>query len=159
MICTPEAFAADVRSVLEQLQLFSDAAQNLILLTAAHESGRFRYDRQQGGPALGLCQMEPATFHDLLDNGGGTRFCTPFLPAGRDLRDLDDLLDRRFAIAACRAQYRRFSEPLPAADNGPGLADYAKRYWNTHLGAATPEKYLADAQACYPDIFGTPALV
>ena len=55
-----------VRPVLDRLGLTKPlAAERLLMGTAAQES-QFRYLRQiGGGPALGLWQMEPATFADL----------------------------------------------------------------------------------------------
>lgn len=47
--------------------LCSDAAVNLLLGTAAQESEFGKYIRQIRGPALGVFQMEPATFDWLRD--------------------------------------------------------------------------------------------
>ena len=53
---------------LAYLGLSDPAATNLLLGTAAQESG-FRFLAQYPtGPARGIYQIEPATHHDLLDN-------------------------------------------------------------------------------------------
>ena len=50
-----------VRPVLQDLKMYSPVAENLIMGTAAQESG-FTYIKQLGGgPALGMFQVEPAT--------------------------------------------------------------------------------------------------
>ena len=43
-------------------------AEELLMLTAAHESHLGTYLKQKGGPALGIYQMEPATYRDLHEN-------------------------------------------------------------------------------------------
>ena len=46
--------------------MYSPVAENLIMGTAAQESG-FTYIKQLGGgPALGMFQVEPATAEDIL---------------------------------------------------------------------------------------------
>ena len=57
-----------LRPTLRYLELWSPAAENLVIGTAAHESGGCRYLTQIGGPALGLYQIEPATHDDLWTN-------------------------------------------------------------------------------------------
>jgi hypothetical protein len=54
------------------------------------------------------------------------------------------VVDVEFAAAFARVYLYTFPEPLPHADDLDGLARYAKQYWNTEAGKATPEKYLAD---------------
>lgn len=50
-----------VRPALVTIDLYSDAAENLVMGTAAQES-HLDYVKQSGnGPALSLFQMEPAT--------------------------------------------------------------------------------------------------
>lgn len=116
----------------------SDNAVRLLEMIAAHESGGFTYARQLGGPALGLFQMEPRTFRDLCDY--------------IDLRDLYIgefvpcspyclIFDSAFAAGMARAFFLRFPEPIPELDDITGLSRYAKQYWNTSLGKATPEQY------------------
>ena len=42
-----------------------------------------------------------------------------------------------YATAMCRVHYRRVLEPLPGADDIPGLAEYWKQHYNTPLGRGT----------------------
>jgi len=58
-----------VYPTLHYIGLWSDAAETLILGTIAQESRCGEYVKQVGGgPALGICQMEPATHDDIWLN-------------------------------------------------------------------------------------------
>lgn len=139
-----------VRPALDTLGLWSRAAENLVVGTAAAESG-LKYLAQLGGPALGIFQCEPATHSDLwcsyLDfrpelaakvmvaAGRGTK--TPRLPPHDWL-----VFNLRYAAAICRVHYLRVPHPLPAADDVEGLARYWKAHYNTALGAGTVEHFV-----------------
>lgn len=119
----------------------SEAAVRLLLMIAAHESDGFLFCRQKGGPALGLFQMEQATYKAVLDylqRSGKFPAISRSLPAERML------IDAEFAAAIARVYLYSFPEPLPDADDFAALASYAKKYWNTDAGKASAEKYLAD---------------
>lgn len=142
-----------VRPTLQKLRLWSMAAENLVLGTAAHESAGFRFlDQITGphdamlGPAYGIYQIEPATHADLFEN---------FLRFHADLWNL--ALDMRahwpdpttqlatnltYQTAICRLQYYRAKPPLPAADDVEGLAAYWKRWWNTPAGKGTEAQFI-----------------
>jgi len=116
----------------------SEAAVRLLLMIAAHESGGFTYCKQVNGPALGVFQMEPPTYRavlEYLERSG--RF--PSIP--RNLREERLVFDADFAAAIARVYLVSKPEPLPEADDLDGLAEYAKKHWNTYLGKATPEQY------------------
>lgn len=127
-----------------------DAGERLVMGTGAQESMRFRYLKQLGkGPALGLFQMEPATYKDIW---------TRWLPSQPRLENalqalairlvdgvppVDELCGNLcFAAAMCRAHYLRVPKPLPARGDARALAEYWKKYYNTPLGAGTPEEFL-----------------
>ncbi|GAB0057429.1 hypothetical protein SIID45300_01757 [Candidatus Magnetaquicoccaceae bacterium FCR-1] len=129
------------------LDMDSPAARALLLGTMAQESVFGTYVRQMGGgPALGVFQMEPATFHDILHNwlnyqpniAARLRAVWPELPGPERL--VTDLL---FAAVMCRLHYRRKTDPLPAADDIPGLARYWKLHYNTLLGKGTEDEFVA----------------
>ena len=136
-----------VEDVLKCLGCYSPEAANLVLGTIATESSYGRYRRQLGnGPALGIAQMEPATFNDIINNfliyhrdiGNRVLNCagvSEFNPA--DLIEND-----RLAIAMCRMQYYRRPVRLPYRI--PDLAAMWKKYYNTPLGAGTVEEFLAN---------------
>lgn len=135
-----------VRPVLQALDAYSDAAEALLLGTAAQES-RFVYLRQLGGgPALGLYQMEPATHDDIWNNylryrndlsGRVNRWLVP----GHDRHD-QLVWNLAYATAMCRMHYRRVPVALPAANDVAGLAAYWKAHYNTAGGAGSEAEFI-----------------
>ena len=116
----------------------------LLMMTAAHESKLGHYIRQVGGPAKGIFQMEPDTADDIWDN---------YLRYNTNLHDiLSDYTSKEFfsdelewnigyQILMARIHYMRDKQSIPPINNLKELSKYAKRVWNTSLGAATPEDY------------------
>jgi hypothetical protein len=144
--------------VLKQMSIpYSEEAVELLLMTIAHESNGGEYIKQIEGPACGIYQMEPATYTDIWNN---------YLDYRQDLKEdvelwsfgiyrgvEQDIGNMYYATAMARIHYWRVSEALPKqTDYQPhqgmdflaALARYCKAYYNTHLGKATPEKYLTD---------------
>ena len=138
--------ALTIRTAIERgLTRFSlpgdENAVRLLLMISAHESGGFTYCKQKGGPALGIFQMEPATFASVmayLERTGKFPDIHRNTPVERLVTDVE------FAAAMARVYLWSFPEAIPDADDLDGLAKYAKQYWNTDLGAATAEKYKSD---------------
>lgn len=133
-----------IRPALETIELYSVAAEELVLGTALQESG-LRYLVQLGdGPAKGLFQMEDATHDDIHDN---------FLAYRPDLRDRLKMLTNLmfplvlignlwYAAAMCRIHYYRRPEPLPEAGALNSQAAYWKRHYNTPAGRGTAAEYV-----------------
>lgn len=128
---------------------YSEDAVDLLLMIAAHESGRGTYLYQVKGPALGIYQMEPVTFRglykDFISKNKTLDFAvSKFVPSSKSLvgSDFAELLvtDLRYATVLARVFFMRFKEPIPTTDIGK--AEYAKKYWNTELGKATVNDYL-----------------
>ncbi|MBF0448707.1 MAG: hypothetical protein HQL67_10945 [Magnetococcales bacterium] len=126
---------------LDLLDMDSPAARLLLLGTAAQESRCGHYIRQlDGGPALGIFQMEPATYWDIWDNYIRYRpeikeklsKRWPMQPLPGEM--VTDLL---LAAVMCRLHYRRKSSPLPPAADIRALASYWKQHYNTRLGKGT----------------------
>ena len=120
----------------------SPSAVRLLCMTAAHESGQYRYCRQIKGPALGIFQMEPATFDTVL--GYVLRKEEKYSILADDARRFnpeDMIFNPVFAAGMARAFYLRIPDALPDPQDVEGLSGYAKDYWNTPLGKATPEDY------------------
>ena len=133
--------------VLMDMGLYSAEAVKLLLGTALHESGVLRYHHQDGGPAMGLYQMEPDTLNDLFVNylsfhKGRFGQLERYAEAGLSTEHVWNLYNARYATAACRLQYYRDKEPLPSVDDLEGLAAYWKRVWNTEAGAGTPQQFI-----------------
>lgn len=138
-----------IRPALEEIGLYSMAAEELVLGTAAHESHCGTYLHQVRGPALGIFQMEPATYRDIWNNwlsGQGELADDLRRMVGAPVREAAPHPDTmiwhlRFAAAMCRVFYRRIKAPLPGPGDLAGQAAYWKKYYNTHLGKGTTDQY------------------
>ena len=123
-------------------KLYSEAAVDLLMGTAAVES-RLGYNLvQEHGPALGIFQMEEATHEDIWR----------YLERDKNklLRELVRMMDvtaeamvynLKYAAAMARIRFWYVPEALP--ETLEGQAAYYKSYYNTHKGAGSVEKYLA----------------
>jgi hypothetical protein len=130
---------------------YSEEAVDLLMLTCAHESRGGKYLRQKGMTgtegAFGVYQMEMATHKDIWENfinfrRGWTGF---IMEQNEDYTRL--ISDLAYATAMARVHYWRVPEALPSKDDTrymSKLGDYAKKYYNTHLGKATSSKYIMD---------------
>ena len=139
-----------IRPTLEYLGMYSEAAENLLIGTAAHES-RFEYLHQVKGPAIGLWQMEPATHYDLyinyLDTRSSLKTKIRGLAAGR-FSGMEIPADEMhgnltYACAMARLQFWRRSEPMPHKGDIEGLGRYYKKWYNSTAGKATPEDFVS----------------
>lgn len=129
--------------VLEQIDLYSDSSVNLLLGTCAQESEMGTYLKQINGPALGIYQIEPNTHNDVWDN---------YLVYKPELRDKVLRIGERnsnslivnlaYQTAIARIIYLRVANPLPTANDIPGLANYYKKYYNTVSGKAILEEVI-----------------
>ena len=140
-----------VRPALEHLGLWSPSAENLVLGTAATESGGFQHRVQiGGGPALGLWQIEPDSHDDLyinyLDYRPELRAALIGLKTAIDADPYGELRDNDlYAAGVCRLIYRRSPDKLPSdSDDVAALAALWKRSYNTILGKGTVQKFIAD---------------
>jgi hypothetical protein len=131
-------------------------AETLLLATAAQESG-FRKLHQDGGPALGLWQMEPATEQEIWR---WLRAAEPHLaaavmrmaserPASQPWQPDDSELigNLRYACAMARMVYWRQAAELPNTLDARGLQALwvlYKQYYNTPKGAATVGEFLGN---------------
>jgi len=133
---------------LERLGLYSKAAENLLMGTAAQESKLGEYLHQLGGgPARGIFQVERATEKDIWFN-----YLAYNPKLRRKIFDItstktpyytDEILyNLRYAAAMTRIHYLRVKESLPDADDVAGLARYWKKYYNTPLGRGTEEEFI-----------------
>lgn len=142
-----------VRPTLEALGLYSRAAEQLVVGTIYQESLKGRFLRQVGGgPALGVIQMEPATYDDIWNNYlAYKRSLANKLTELASMSSLDDdmrpsvtqlITNLAFSVGMCRVHYLRKKPPLPSAGDIEGLAHYWKDHYNTSLGAGTVEEFI-----------------
>lgn len=138
-----------VKPALGVLGLYSEAAENLVLGTALHESHLIYLKQLPNGPALGPFQMEPLTHADIWDNfliyhddiaRPLRRLATYFSSERADPGEM--VFNLRYAAAMCRVQYYRAKDPLPNARDPLSLAKYWKQFYNTPLGKGTVEQAL-----------------
>lgn len=123
------------------------AAERLIIGTMLTESLGDYVDQITGpgdetlGPAVGFFQMEKATHDDIWVNWLHARpeiadklyklrapWNTPFEQMAGNVY---------YAVAMCRLKYYRAPEKLPNPDDLEDIANYWKRWYNSHLGAGT----------------------
>jgi hypothetical protein len=139
-----------IQPALQSIGLWNPAAGELLLGTAIHESGGLKFRKQLGGgPALSYFQMEPVTHNDIWDNYLKFR---PELaakvqallssPSADKMQELEN--NDKYACAMARIKYLRMPGAMPAEGDLQAQALYWKRWYNTPLGAGTPEQYMAD---------------
>lgn len=136
-----------IRPTLDSMEMGGNAAENLVLGTAAHETLMAHYLKQVSGPALGPYGIEPATHEDLYNNylsyhpriqEKAERFSITTSIFGRERELLTNLA---YSTSICRLIYYRVAEKLPEADDITGLARYWKKYYNTELGKGSIEDF------------------
>lgn len=119
--------------------LSTTAAINLVTGTALQES-ELVYLAQLNGPALGLCQMEPATEQDIITNFFPYNpiiyaAIQSILAPGTTTPQL--AWNLYYSVMMCRIKYYRAPSGLPAYNDPTGLGTYWKTVYNTSLGAGT----------------------
>jgi hypothetical protein len=148
-----------IRPVIDELNLlptkYRRAEENLLLGTAAVESALGKYLRQSnGGPDIGMYQMEPTTYDDIWSNFLNSKAnwllrkkvichsCRSFLEFPY-YPDCDEVIGNLyFATAIARVHYYRAPEAIPDADDIEGMARYWKRYYNTVHGKGTEKAFI-----------------
>lgn len=123
------------------------SAMVLSLGTAIHETNSGEFLVQIGGPALGVWQMEPATYADCWQNFLNFRpelaaAVRKFQVPGAGVAQL--VWNFGYACAMARVRYIRAPGPLPAADDYAGLARLYKTAYNSSLGAAVVDEALVE---------------
>jgi hypothetical protein len=124
-------------------KFYSPQAVELLMMTAAQESLLGTYLKQIKGPAVSVFQIEKRTLGDLLEWIASTSLALSavvgaFSFSGTDLLVEEEIVGNLcLAIVMARIYYMRVKEPLPTSVND--MAKYYKKYYNTHLGAATVE--------------------
>ena len=126
--------------VLQEHDLPSSAAVNLLLGTAAQESKFGTYLRQIRGPALGTFQIEKVTFEWLK-----IKFENRF-PVIRGVQFAELEWNLYMSILFARLLYLIMPEPLPEPDDIEALGRYWKKYYNTPLGAGTVAEFVKNYQ-------------
>lgn len=121
---------------------YKDEAVLAISMVIAHESHGGTFMRQTGGgPALGPIQMEDWVHDDTWDNCDNIYTYASRL--GYSYPEVAKLeYDLKYNILMARCRFIMDVNPFPTTKED--MAVYVKDYWNSDMGAATPEKYLED---------------
>lgn len=115
-------------------------AVNLVLGTCMVESN-LTFVKQVGGPALGIAQMEPATFDDCVKNWLSSK---PQLKrvietrTGTQWNSGELVWNLQLAMIMCRIKYLRAPGSIPS--DAAGMAQYHKTVYNTSQGKADASK-------------------
>lgn len=125
----------------------SDAAENLLMGTWAHESRGGHFIKQERGPALGIFQIEPATAHSLLEHYVARRKpFVDFIARYSTQQTIEEQLitNLAFQVIIARLVYYPKPQALPDAADIIALAGYWKTHYNTSLGKGTVKKFFDD---------------
>ncbi len=134
-----------ITTTLDEINLNSESATNLLLGTIAQESMGGYYLKQIKGPALGIYQIEPHTASDVHVN---------YLQYRRELlfkihkfrnkvsEEINLMGNLHYATAIARIIYYRAKPALPDPNDIPGLADYWKEHYNTSAGRGKTEYFV-----------------
>lgn len=131
-----------IKPALIDLLLYSEEAMELMVFTCANESNGGEFLKQVDGSALGIFQMEPATYNDLwinyINHKPGILLQLQHLFSVNGMPSEERMVyDLRFATAMARIKYGRVTEPLPLEwRDTEGLYVYYKKYYNSDLGKA-----------------------
>ena len=133
-----------IKPALDGLQMYSESAEEILVFVCACESLGGTYLKQIKGPAVGIYQMEPATYTDIWENYIKYHSnIVNLLSLNFDVHKIPEpnrmIYDLKFATAMARLHFRRHKEPLPQATDLEGLWAYYKKYYNTPLGKAEKE--------------------
>lgn len=125
----------------------TESAINLLLGTAAKESGLYYLDQTTPGPgpAYGIYEMECETHNShlawLKQKEAFWKLVQSF-----QIQYLDNCLEMQgnlyYATIMARIHYWRAPAVLPASTDVRGMAFYWKKYYNTYLGAGKPEEFI-----------------
>lgn len=138
-----------LRPSLHPIGLYSPEDEQLLIATMAHESKGGTYLVQIGGGALGVYQMEDATYHDLFDNylnyhpvlkNQVLSTCSfESMPPAIEM-----VWNLKYATIIARVDYLRRPEALPKVGDLDGVWDYYKKYYNSSKGDAQKAEFLSD---------------
>ena len=132
-----------IKPVLLDLDMYSQEAEDLIAGTIAQESRMGHFIKQHPtGPALGICQMEPATHDDLWENWLKYRqdISNDVFNIAHTAHAEDMIHNLKYAVAMCRIHYYRKPGAIPKDVHGQ--AAYWKLHYNTPEGKGTEADYM-----------------
>ena len=141
----------------DKTQQQKENAVMLLLYTCAQESNLGKYIHQMNGPALGIMQVEPFTFNDLMKNWINHReevqlklariaYNNSHCSFNQSLPGAEHMISNlQYNVAIARCLYRRTPRAIPQAVDIEGQWSIYKKYYNSVLGAATKEQFVRAA--------------
>ena len=147
---TPEAkiWTENIKKVLTAVdeELASPEAVQMLLGTAARESRLGKVDTENRRTGIGPFQIIRTTEKDIWNNY--LKYKPDIAKKIKDTTGVSgpspDALENNFPYAAiiARLVYKRVPEDLPSASDVKAQAKYWKKWYNTHLGAGTADKFM-----------------
>lgn len=148
-----------IRPALKFIHMYSEGAEEMLIAICAQESDGGTYLKQEGGPALGIYQMEPSTHDDIW-----ARFLMISDKEGKTINSLGYNIIKAcrfiinppaevmihnlyYATMMARCFWLRVPDPLPLSNDFNGLWRQYKRYWNTEKGLANKDEFVHNYNA------------
>jgi hypothetical protein len=123
-----------------------NAANKLILGTIAAETSFAEFpDPTPFGAGSGLCQFDLVGFEGVLQRTRQHNIVTLKNEFDIDIQKVTyEMLEYNplLSVIFCRLFYKLIPEEIP--DSLSGMAYYWKKYYNTHLGKGTEQKFIAN---------------
>ncbi len=136
-----------IKSTLNDLIMYSENAEELLVFTCAVESEGGTFLKQENGTALGIYQMEPQTHNDIWQNyiQNKSNLSMILFSNFHFIRPSEEMLisDLRYATAMARIHYRRVLEPMPNRLKINDIWEYYKKNYNTSQGKAEKDSSIA----------------
>lgn len=139
---------------LYDIQMQSEEAIHLLIVTATLESDLGFYLKQTNGPALGIYQMEPQTHDCVWDNvlADNTSKLTRMIKSNNGISSPNRMIyDLKYATCMARMQYSRYKAAIPGIQDYEGIINYYLRYWKPNPRVMNYKK----AKIKYKHYFGT----
>ena len=124
-----------IEPTLQDIDMYSENAMYLLIITMAIESRLGTFVKQiGGGPAVGPYQMEIATYNDNWENNlrfrDGLRKNLLLATGHAVPPEAENMVwDWKLATAMARIHYSRFKEPIPEMHDFDSLVEYYYKYW------------------------------
>ncbi|MTI12283.1 hypothetical protein [Sansalvadorimonas verongulae] len=162
-ICAKELRTLVIRPTLKHLNLWSEAAENLLLGTAAQESGLGEHLKIGDHRALGIYQITPRMHRNIWDNFLATQ---PELASKvRGLASQHEFLNHPHAELATNLSYATAIALMVYLRRGKGLPAYSAddperlgRYWHNNFHSkpqGTVEEFVIHYNALVRDTANT----
>jgi hypothetical protein len=155
MIKCSDIRAHIIPTALTSVGLYSRDVGELLICTMAQETIGGTYLSQTNGPAVGIYEMEPKTYTDLLgwagrqtNNAAESAIHLIGQPTSKYCAcSFEDMIGNLYyATIMARLFYLRAEiqdkVTIPAHTDINGLWGMYKKYWNTMAGKATQEEFL-----------------